>query len=127
MPRDRDAPFLTYNHSASVVADDGCPIGSSAVAGLAFYQGGSNYPASYQGALFFSDYSRKCMWVMFAGRQRQSRTRRTTAAFASGAAQGLSTCRSARTATSTTSTSTAAGSCASSTACTRRRQLPTLT
>jgi uncharacterized repeat protein (TIGR01451 family) len=59
------APFLTYNHSASVVAGDGCPTGSSSIAGLAFYQGGSNYPSAYPNALFFSDYSRKCMWVMF--------------------------------------------------------------
>ncbi len=60
-------PFYTYNHSASVVAGDGCTTGSSSVAGLAFYQGGSNYPASYNNALFFSDYSRKCLWVMFPG------------------------------------------------------------
>ena len=59
------APFFTYNHTASVVAGDGCPTGSSSVAGMAFYQGGSNYPATYDGALFFSDYSRACMWVMF--------------------------------------------------------------
>ncbi len=61
------APFYTYNHSASVVAGDGCTTGSSSVAGMAFYQGGSNYPAGYDGALFFSDYSRKCLWVMFPG------------------------------------------------------------
>ena len=60
------APLLTYNHSASVVAGDGCPTGSSSVAGLAFYQGGSNYPSNYPNSLFFSDYSRKCIWVMFA-------------------------------------------------------------
>lgn len=60
------APVLTYNHSASVVAGDGCPTGSSSVAGLAFYQGGSNYPSGYPNALFFSDYSRRCLWVMFA-------------------------------------------------------------
>ena len=59
------APLYTYNHSASVVTGDGCSTGSSSVAGMAFYQGGSNYPASYQGALFFSDYSRSCMWLMF--------------------------------------------------------------
>ena len=59
------APLFTYNHSASVVAGDGCTTGSSSVAGMAFYQGGSNYPAAYDGALFFSDYSRDCMWVMF--------------------------------------------------------------
>ena len=60
------APFLTYNHSLSLVPGDGCSTGSSSIAGMAFYQGASNYPSSYENALFFSDYSRKCMWVMFA-------------------------------------------------------------
>ncbi len=78
------APFLAYNHGAQVVANDGCPTGSSSVAGLAFYTGGSNYPASYQGALLFSDYSRKCMWVMFAGTGGDPDPA-TTAAFASTA------------------------------------------
>ncbi|MEQ1353553.1 MAG: PQQ-dependent sugar dehydrogenase [Candidatus Acidiferrum sp.] len=60
-------PFYTYTHDESVVAGDGCSTGSSSIAGMAFYQGASNYPAPYNGALFFSDYSRKCMWVMFPG------------------------------------------------------------
>src|SRR4029450_12762474 len=34
---------------------------------MAFYQGGGSYPASYNGAFFFSDYSHSCMWVMFPG------------------------------------------------------------
>ncbi len=58
-------PVLTYNHSVPVVPGDGCTTGSSSVAGMAFYQGGSNYPSNYPNALFFSDYSRKCLWVMF--------------------------------------------------------------
>jgi PKD repeat protein len=33
---------------------------------VAFYEGG-DYPAAYDGALFFSDYSRSCVWVMTAG------------------------------------------------------------
>ena len=60
-------PLFTYNHSLSAVPGDGCLTGSSSIAGMAFYQGGSNYPAGYENALFFSDYSRKCMWVMFPG------------------------------------------------------------
>ena len=81
------APFLTYNHSASVVPGDGCSTGSSSIAGLAFYQGGSNYPSTYTNALFFSDYSRKCMWVMFpdgGGNPNPA----STAAFASSVATG---------------------------------------
>jgi uncharacterized repeat protein (TIGR01451 family) len=60
------APYYTYNHGAQVVSGDGCPTGSSSISGMAFYQGGS-YPNSYSNALFFADYSRKCIWVMFPG------------------------------------------------------------
>ena len=60
-------PFFAYAQGASVVPADGCMTGSSSVAGMAFYQGGSNYPSTYENALFFSDYARKCMWVMFPG------------------------------------------------------------
>ena len=59
-------PYFTYNHSAKVVAGETCPTGSSAVSGLAFYQGGA-YPSQYDGALFFSDYSRDCIWAMLPG------------------------------------------------------------
>ena len=59
-------PYFAYSHSQQVVAGETCPSGSSSISGLAFNQGGT-YPASYQGALFFSDYSRKCIWSMFAG------------------------------------------------------------
>ena len=60
-------PLLTYNHSAHVVANDNCPTGSSSITGLAFYSGASNYPASYNGGLFFGDYSRNCIWFMPVG------------------------------------------------------------
>jgi uncharacterized repeat protein (TIGR01451 family) len=33
---------------------------------MAFYNGGS-YPTAYNGALFFADHSRNCIWVMFRG------------------------------------------------------------
>jgi glucose/arabinose dehydrogenase/PKD repeat protein len=58
-------PHFTYNHSSQVVAGEACPTGSSSVSGIAFYQGGP-YPASYDGALFFADYSRDCIWAMKA-------------------------------------------------------------
>ena len=61
------SPFFVYNHGASVVAGDGCLVGSSAIAGMAFYAGVSNYPSNYNNALFFSDYSRRCVWVMLPG------------------------------------------------------------
>ena len=60
------APYYTYNHSALVVPGEICPQGSSSISGLAFYNGGP-YPNSFNGALFFADYSRQCIWVMFPG------------------------------------------------------------
>ncbi|MGE5272146.1 MAG: PQQ-dependent sugar dehydrogenase, partial [Verrucomicrobiota bacterium] len=60
------APFYTYNHSAQVVAGETCTTGSSSITGLAFYTG-SSYPSTYANALFFADYSRKCIWAMFPG------------------------------------------------------------
>ena len=61
------APFYAYNHSATVVAGETCPTGSSAIAGLAFTPAATSFPASYGGALFFADNSRDCIWVMRAG------------------------------------------------------------
>ncbi len=58
------SPLFTYKHGSDVVAGEDCAAGGSSISGLAFYQGGS-YPAAYAGALFFSDYSRGCTWVMF--------------------------------------------------------------
>jgi len=59
-------PYYTYNHNDLVVPGESCSKGSSSISGLAFYQGGS-YPSDYNGALFFADYSRNCIWVMFPG------------------------------------------------------------
>jgi PKD repeat protein len=59
-------PYFAYNHSAQVVAGESCPTGSSSTAGIAFYPGGP-FPDAYDGALFFADYSRDCIWVMFPG------------------------------------------------------------
>ncbi|MEV4314353.1 LamG-like jellyroll fold domain-containing protein [Actinocrispum sp. NPDC049592] len=60
-------PHYTYNHGDPVVAGDGCngDVGSS-ISGTSFYTGDS-YPAQYKGALFFADYSRRCIWTMFPG------------------------------------------------------------
>jgi glucose/arabinose dehydrogenase len=66
-------PYYTYNHHSSVVAGDGCPSGGSSISGGVFYNGGSfgspagNYPAKYDGALFFADYTRRCIWAMLKG------------------------------------------------------------
>ncbi len=61
------SPYYEYDHQQKVVdgSDEG-GVGSGAISGLAFY-GSGNYPANYQGALFFSDYLRNHIWVMFKG------------------------------------------------------------
>jgi PKD domain/Putative Ig domain len=55
-------PWLTYAHNAPAHAADTCPTGGASIAGLAFYEGGS-FPDAYDGALFFADYSRSCIWA----------------------------------------------------------------
>jgi glucose/arabinose dehydrogenase/PKD repeat protein len=58
-------PLYSYGHSEKV-AGENCPTGGSSISGVAFYNGGT-FPSQYNGALFFADYSRNCMWVMFPG------------------------------------------------------------
>ena len=62
------APYFRYHHNDLVLPTDVCPKGGSSVSGMsfAFYTGGS-YPTEYRGALFFSDYSRRCIWAIPAG------------------------------------------------------------
>ncbi|GAA2586248.1 PQQ-dependent sugar dehydrogenase [Actinomadura fulvescens] len=59
-------PHFAWNHSAKIVPGETCTTGSSSSSGVAFYAG-SVYPAQYRNGLFFTDYSRKCVWVMKAG------------------------------------------------------------
>jgi glucose/arabinose dehydrogenase len=62
------APYHAYHHNNRVVANESCPTGSSSVAGLQFeFAQGGSYPAEYQDALFFADYSRDCIWAMLKG------------------------------------------------------------
>ncbi len=56
-------PFFAYKHSSTVVPGESCRTGSSSISGLAFYPGGG-YPNTYNGALFFGDYSRQCIWAL---------------------------------------------------------------
>jgi len=58
------APYYSYQHGVAVVPGESCPTSNgSVISGIAFYAGGS-YPASYNGALFFADHSRNCIWAM---------------------------------------------------------------
>ena len=61
-------PYFAYRHSDHVIPSESCPVGGSSIAGLsfAFYTGGP-YPPEYEGALFFADYTRKCIWAMEKG------------------------------------------------------------
>jgi glucose/arabinose dehydrogenase len=64
--RTATGPYYEYNHNAHVVPGESCPTGGSSITGLAFYNGGS-YPSSYDGALFFGDHTRNCIWAMLPG------------------------------------------------------------
>jgi glucose/arabinose dehydrogenase/PKD repeat protein len=60
-------PVFQYQvEKGEVVQGDGCATGGAAISGIAFYQGGS-YPDQFDGALFFTDYVRQCMWVVHPG------------------------------------------------------------
>ncbi len=60
------SPFYTYDHGAKVVPGETCPTANgSSTTGIAFYPAfGGSYGSSYQGALFFADHTRNCIWVM---------------------------------------------------------------
>ena len=82
-------PFYTYQHGWPVDAASGEIVcsnqDSSSIAGIAFNTG-SVYPAAYQDALFFTDFSRQCMFVVLADGQGEPdpNTRRTFADQLSG-------------------------------------------
>ena len=61
------APYFKYSHTAPVVPGESCPTGSSSISGMAFAPPTNAFPAAYQGALFFADYSRNCIWAMKTG------------------------------------------------------------
>jgi glucose/arabinose dehydrogenase len=60
------APYFAYRAGTQVAGESCAPSNGSSISGLAFYKGGP-YPAEYDDALFFADYTRKCMWVMQKG------------------------------------------------------------
>ena len=61
------APYYSYQHGVDIIPGESCATASgSAITGLAFYTGNS-YPTAYNGALFFADHSRNCIWVMMPG------------------------------------------------------------
>ena len=60
-------PFFSYNHYAPVTPGDTCPQEyGSAITGSTIYPGGG-FPAKYDGALFFADSVRGCIYAILAG------------------------------------------------------------
>ena len=71
-------PFFHYTHNAGVAPEEGCsPENGSAISGLAFYDDGP-FPAAYDGALFFADSVRGCIYVIFRGDDRPDPLTTTT-------------------------------------------------
>ena len=68
-----------------MVRGESCPTGSSSVGGLEFYETGG-FPDCYDGALFFADYTRDCIWAMPARHRTASRTPPRSQTFNPGAA-----------------------------------------
>ena len=62
-------PFLAYQHGVALSPSDTCATaGGASISGLSFqFYAGGPYPPAYDGALFFSDYARNCIWVMPQG------------------------------------------------------------
>jgi glucose/arabinose dehydrogenase len=57
-------PFYTYSYDGRVYADDPCSSESgSAISGITVYRDDA-FPAAYQGALFFADSVRGCIYAM---------------------------------------------------------------
>ena len=62
------APYFRYHHNDLVLPNDVCPKGGSSVAGTSFaFASGGSYPAEYRSALFFADYTRRCIWAIPTG------------------------------------------------------------
>jgi glucose/arabinose dehydrogenase len=66
-PGAASAPFFSYDHGDPVAPGDPCPSGEgSAITGSTIYPGGA-FPDEYDGALFFADAVRGCIYAMLAG------------------------------------------------------------
>lgn len=72
------APYFTYDHGTCLPSGLACHVTTppnsgpcdwgdgSVISAMGFYTG-SSYPAAYQGALFFGDHARDCIWAMQPG------------------------------------------------------------
>ncbi|MBJ7356348.1 PQQ-dependent sugar dehydrogenase [Nocardioides sp.] len=56
-------PYFGYQTRGPLLTPgEDCDSSTSSVSGIAFAPTSSNWPAAYQGSLFFSDYARACVW-----------------------------------------------------------------
>jgi glucose/arabinose dehydrogenase len=70
-PQQVRSPFFSYPTGRVVTPGEKCLIGQgSSISALAFYDSGG-YPEDYDGALFFGDYARRCIWAMPLGEDGQ--------------------------------------------------------
>ena len=59
------APYYSYRTrtgAGPLTPGENCPVKSSSMSGIAFTPLGTDWPAAYQDALFFSDFLRGCIW-----------------------------------------------------------------
>jgi glucose/arabinose dehydrogenase len=83
-PSATTTPFFAYSHSAGVFAGDTCPHSEgSALSGNVVYDGGA-FPPEYDGAYFFADSVRGCIYVMRAGKDGNPDPATTTAFLTNG-------------------------------------------
>jgi glucose/arabinose dehydrogenase len=57
------APTFSYDHGSPLVPGEACDTNGASTSGMTFYEEGP-FPAAYDGALFFADYTRDCIWSM---------------------------------------------------------------
>jgi len=58
------APYFSYQtrNGGVLTPGENCETTTSSISGVAFSPVTSNYPPTYQGSLFFSDFARSCVW-----------------------------------------------------------------
>jgi glucose/arabinose dehydrogenase len=62
-PTEVTAPWFSYSQSRHVAKHDRCEPGASAISGIAFDRS-RTWRGRFDGALFFSDEARNCIWTM---------------------------------------------------------------
>ncbi len=77
-----DAPLFRYGRNVPIVSGEPCPSGGLSISGVAVNRVGFG-PAALDGALFFTDYTRDCIWYLPQGGNGQPNAA-TPALFSSG-------------------------------------------